>query len=265
MQGQKMLLALALVGLGLLTVDSLAPAGQDKKAEPDKTAQDKIVQANKPNPDIIPKINPGFQKRHEGFLAIAKKGDIDVMLMGDSITDGWRTGGKAVFEKHFAPLKTANFGIGGDTTQGVIWRMDNGELEGYTPKLMMLMIGTNNTGSGKNVGNSPEDIAVGIIVIVDKFRAKFPQAKVLLLGVFPRNASPTSAQRIAVNNINKIISRYHDGNFVHYMDIGDKFLDPDGTLPKTIMPDALHPNLRGYEIWAEAVMPKVYELLGMKK
>jgi lysophospholipase L1-like esterase len=263
MQGRKMLLALTIVGLGLLTLVSLAPAGQDKKAEPDKTAQEKKSQPNKPNPDIVPKQ---FQpKRHEGFLAIAKKGDIDVLLMGDSITDGWRNAGKAVFEKHFTPLKTANFGIGGDTTQGVLWRMDNGELEGYTPKLMMLMIGTNNIGGGKNVGNTPEDIAVAIIVIVDRFRAKFPQGKVLLLGVFPRNVSPTSSQRIAVNNINKIISRCDDGKFVRYLDIGDKFLDPDGTLPKSIMPDALHPNLRGYEIWAEAVMPTIHEMLEMKK
>jgi len=256
MRARNVWIALAIMGMGLLIGIPIAPAGQDKKAD----------QETKPNTAIIPKE---FQpKRHEGFLAIAKKGDIDILFMGDSITDGWRTGGKAVFEKHFAPLKTANFGIGGDKTQGILWRMENGELEGYTPKLMMLMIGTNNIGGvkkdGTTTGNTPEEIAVGITLIVTKFRDKFPQAKVLLLGVFPRNAKADSAQRMAVNNINKIISKYDDGNYVRYLDLADKFLDKDGTLPKDIMPDALHPNLRGYEIWAEAVMPTILEMLGKK-
>jgi lysophospholipase L1-like esterase len=260
-KGQHMTLrnvwiALAVLGIGWLVGAPLAPAGQDKQAGQDK----------RPNTAIIP---AEFQpKRHEGFLAIAKKGDIDVLFMGDSITDGWRNAGKLVFEKHFVPLKTANFGIGGDKTQGILWRMDHGELEGYTPKLMMLMIGTNNIGGvkkdGTATGNTAEEIAEGIKAIVEKFRGKFPQAKVLLLAVFPRNVSPDSAQRAAVNNINKIIAKFDDGKSVRYLDIGNKFLNKDGTLPKDIMPDALHPNLRGYEIWAEAVLPTVHEMLGKK-
>jgi lysophospholipase L1-like esterase len=262
MTSRTLLLALAILTLGLLIGVPLAPAGQDKKAEEKPAAQEK-----KGNTAIVP--TPFQPKRHEGFLAVAKKGDIDILFMGDSITDGWRTGGKAVFEKYFAPLKTANFGIGGDKTQGVLWRMENGELEGYTPKLMMLMIGTNNIGGvkkdGTTTGNTPAEIAEGIKAIVDKFRGKFPQAKVLLLGVFPRNVSPDSAQRKAVNDINKIIAKFDDGKNVRYLDIGDKFLAKDGTLPKDIMPDALHPNLRGYEIWAEAVLPTVNEMIGNKK
>jgi lysophospholipase L1-like esterase len=255
------LIALGLLGLVVLVGNSLALAAQDKKADQDKSAQQK-ADPGKKNTAIIPKA-PFSPKRHEAFVQIAKKGDIDVLLMGDSITDWWGKQGKAVFEKHFAPLKTANFGIAGDTTQGVLWRMDNGELEGYTPKLMMLMIGTNNIGFGGK-GNTPEEIAEGIKAVVDKFRGKFPEAKVLLLGVFPRNAKADSPPRVAVNNINTIISKYDDGKFVRYMDIGDKFLDKDGTLPKTVMPDALHPNQRGYEIWAEAVMPTIHEMLGKK-
>jgi lysophospholipase L1-like esterase len=241
MTGRKSLIALTVVGLSLLALDSLASADQDKKQ----------------NTAIVPKAFGG--KRHDGFVAIAKKGDIDILLMGDSITDGWRNAGKAVFDKHFAPLKTANFGISGDRTQGVLWRMDNGELEGYTPKLMMLMIGTNNIGS-----NTPEEIAEGIKAVVDRFRTKFPEAKVLLLGVFPRSADPKSKARLATEEINKIISKYDDGKFIKYMDIADKFLDKDGTLPKSVMPDALHPNLKGYEIWADAVMPTVHEMIGKK-
>jgi lysophospholipase L1-like esterase len=264
MKARNFVIALAILFTGLLTGVSFAPAGQDKKAaEEKKTGQDK-----KGNTAIIP--TPFQPQRHEGFVEIAKKGDIDILFMGDSITDGWRSpkSGKPVFDKHFAPLKTANFGIGGDRTQGVLWRMENGELEGYTPKLMMLMIGTNNIGGMKKdgtfTGNTPEEIAEGIKAVIDKFRGKFPQAKVLLLGVFPRNVSPDSAQRKSVNNINKIISKYDDGKYVRYMDIGDKFLDKDGKLPADVMPDALHPNLRGYEIWAEAVLPTIHEMLGKK-
>jgi lysophospholipase L1-like esterase len=261
MTARNLWIALAITSLGLL-LEVPFTAAQEKKAG-EAQAQEK-----KKNTAIIP--TPFQPKRHEGFIEIAKKGNIDVLLMGDSITDGWRSpkSGKPVYDKYFEPLKTANFGIGGDRTQGVLWRLENGEMEGYTPKLMMLMIGTNNIGAikkdGTTTGNTPEEIAEGIKAIVDKFRGKFPQAKVLLLGVFPRNVDPESAQRKAVNNINKIISKYHDRKYVKYMDIGNKFLDKDGKLPKDVMPDALHPNQKGYEIWAEAVIPTIHEMLGKK-
>jgi len=174
MQNRKLLIALATVTMGLLLCDTWAPAGQDKKADQEKKAD----QPQKKNTAIIPKE---FQpKRHEGFLAIAKKGDIDILLMGDSITDGWRNTGKGSYEKFFEPLKTANFGIGGDTTQGVLWRMDNGELEGYSPKLMMLMIGTNNIGRNTN-----EEIAEGIKAVVDRFRKKTHQGQSVVAGSVP--------------------------------------------------------------------------------
>jgi lysophospholipase L1-like esterase len=213
------------------------------------------------NTAIVPA--PFGQQRHAQFLEIAKKGDIDLLLMGDSITDWWRSTGSAVFEKNFGGIKCANFGIAGDRTQGVLWRMENGELEGYTPKLMMLMIGTNNLGGGRRgPGNSPEEIAEGITTVVTKFRAKFPEAKVLLLGVFPRGALPTAAQREPIKQINRIIAKLDDGKSVRYMDIGDKFLEPDGSIATTVMADGLHPTARGYEIWADAVMPTVNSMLG---
>src|SRR5207247_2085404 len=115
-QGRNLFIALAVVTVGLFTLDSLAPAGQDKKADQEKKAN----QPQKKNTAVIP--TPFNPKRHEGFVAIAKKGNIDILLMGDSITDGWRNTGKAVYAKQFEPLKTANFGIAGDTTQGVLWR-----------------------------------------------------------------------------------------------------------------------------------------------
>jgi lysophospholipase L1-like esterase len=213
------------------------------------------------NSAIVPA--PFQPQRHAEFVATASRGDIDCLLMGDSITDWWRRAGAEVFEKNFGTLKCANFGIAGDRTQGVLWRMENGELNGYTPKAMMLMIGTNNLSAGRGgTPNTPAEIAEGIKLIVEKFRARFPQARVLLLGVFPRGAQPASRFRESIGQINAIIARLDDGQFVKYMDIGPKFLEADGSISTAVMADGLHPTARGYEIWAEAVMPTFRAMLG---
>jgi lysophospholipase L1-like esterase len=199
-------------------------------------------------------------KRHEGFLADIKKmnGDIDLVFVGDSITDGWRGGGKAVWQKDFAPLKALNLGIGGDRTQHVIWRLQNGELDGYKAKLFVIMIGTNNG------GDSAADVAAGNEAIIKEIKAKQPQAKILLLDIFPRGEKPNKG-REKNEEVNKLLAKMDDGGkTIKYLDIGDKFLTPDKTLTKDIMPDALHPNAKGYEIWAEAIMPSVKEMLGAK-
>jgi lysophospholipase L1-like esterase len=202
--------------------------------------------------------------RHDEFLVVAKKGDSDCLLMGDSITDWWRRAGQPVYEKNFGSFKCANFGISGDRTQGVLWRMENGELDGYTPKVMMLMIGTNNLGGGRNPGNTPTEIADAIRAIVVKFRDKFPQSKELLLGIFPRGATAAAPQREPIKQINALIARLDDGKFVRYLDIGSKFLEPDGSIAVTTMADGLHPTEHGYEIWAAAVMPLFNEMMGRK-
>lgn len=195
--------------------------------------------------------------RHEGFVAIAKKGDVDLLFLGDSITDGWRGGGKAIWEKTFAPLKAANFGIGGDRTQHVLWRLQNGELDGIKPKLAVLMIGTNNLG-----GNKDEEIVAGIKAIIKELQTKTPSTKLLLLGIFPRSMKATDQARARIKHINSVIAHLDDGGkTIKYMDIGDKFLEADGTLPKDIMPDALHPNAKGYQIWADAITPTVQKML----
>lgn len=202
--------------------------------------------------------------RHEGFVALAQKGGIDLLFVGDSITDGWRSRGKEVKEREYAPLNAANFGIGGDRTQHVLWRLRNGEGQGFSPKLVVLMIGTNNTGFERDrttPRNSPPEVVEGITAVVGDLRKDFPEAKILLLAVFPRGEKD-SLQRRQVAEINQQIAKLHDGAHVHYLDIGEKFLDAEGNIPADIMPDLLHPNEKGYEIWADAIREPVKRLMG---
>jgi len=220
------------------------------KQEPDVAAEKYSNKTGKPD--------AGFLAAHEKYVKIAKEGKGKLLFLGDSITAGWAGRGKEVWAKSFSQWDPVNFGIGGDRTQHVLWRIENGELDAaFKPKVCVLMIGTNNVG-----GDSAEAIAKGVTKIVDTIRAKTPDTKILLLAVFPRGekASPNPArQKLA--EVNKIISKLNDGKHVFYMDIGEKFLQPDGTLSKDIMPDALHPNDKGYQIWADAITPKLTELM----
>lgn len=196
--------------------------------------------------------------RHEGFVQTAKAGNIDLLLHGDSITDWWLQGddNKKMFEKYFGNIRTANFAISGDTTQGVLWGLHNGEGQGFQPKAIMLMIGTNNT-----LANTAPEIAEGIGAVVLEMRNDFPDAKILLLAVFPRS-TPGDPIRDKIAEINKIISRLDDQKHVFYMDIGAKFLDDKGFfLPNAFRTDNLHPLALGYDIWGEAVQAKLAELM----
>ena len=199
----------------------------------------------RPNGAIIPGLNRGFMRQHANNVEVAKKGDIDLLFMGDSITDWWRSRGKAVFDQHFDSMKVANFGIAGDTTQGVLWRLQNGEGEGFKPKAIMLMIGTNN-------GNTAPEVAMGLAAVAFELRNDFPDAKILLLAIFSR-AAANSRSRLKNTEANKIIAALHDNQHVFFMDIGPKFLSEDGSISRDIMGDSLHPTAKGCEIWAEAV------------
>jgi lysophospholipase L1-like esterase len=202
--------------------------------------------------------------RHEGFVQIAQKGDIDLLLDGDSITDWWVQGdaNKAMFDKYFGSMKTANFAIAGDTTQGVLWGLKNGEGQGFQPKAIMLMIGTNNSGGSNYAGTTTAaEIAEGIGAVVLEMRNDFPNAKILLLAVFPRGL-PGDSVRDKIAEVNRIISKLDDQRHVFYMDIGAKFLDERGAfLPDTFRPDNLHPVAKGYDIWGAAVQDKLAELM----
>jgi lysophospholipase L1-like esterase len=227
-----------------------APAAKAAKAA--KAAPRAPESATEPKPR-----DAKWVARHEGFVAIAKKGGVDLLFLGDSITDGWRGRGKEVWDKEFEPLKAANFGIGGDRTQHVLWRLQNGELDGIQPKLAVLMIGTNNLS-----GNTNDEIVAGIKAIIAELQKHCPKTKLLLLGIFPRGMAADNPARARIKAINETISKLDDGGkTIKYMDIGQKFLTDDGTLTKEIMPDALHPNAKGYEIWANAIMDTVKEMM----
>lgn len=217
-------------------------------------AQESANDAIKPVPR-----DGNWMKRHESFNERVKQGNVDLLLIGDSITQGWEGAGKKVWEKYYTPRNAVNLGIGGDRTQHVLWRLDNGNVEGISPKAAVLMIGTNNSGT-----NSSVQIAEGVEAIVKKLRAKLPKTKILVLAIFPRGATVDDVKRKVNIGANRSIAKLADGEMVHFLDIGDKFLNDDGTLSKEVMPDLLHLNEKSYTTWAEAIEPTVKELMGEK-
>ena len=219
---------------------------------------------------VQPVLHPGTEKRHESFNVISKQGEAQLVFLGDSITHGWEGKGKAIWTKDWAPLKAANFGIGGDRTEHVLWRLENGNFDGLKPKAIVLMIGTNNTGhqgrpqkelNGAVYECTAEQTAEGIKAILVQLRQKCPDAKILVLGIFPRGADKNDKFRQQNEATNAIVKGFADGQKIFFLDVGAKFLESDGTLSKTIMPDLLHPNEKGYQIWSDAIKADVLALL----
>ncbi len=181
-----------------------------------------------------------------------------VVFVGDSITQGWEGEGKEVWAKYYAPRSAVNLGIGGDRTQHVLWRLDNGNLEGLAPKVAVVMIGTNNS-NGED--NTPAQIVEGVAAIVGKLREKLPETKVLLLGIFPRSEN-FSAQRGKVLQVNQVIRRLADDKNVFWEDFGHKLVDDHGLIPRELMPDYFHLSPKGYQIWADSIEGRLSSLIG---
>jgi lysophospholipase L1-like esterase len=201
-----------------------------------------------------------WMKRHDSFNERVKKGNVDLIFIGDSITQGWEGAGKEAWAKHYGARNAVNLGIGGDRTQHVLWRLDNGNIEGIKPKLAVIMIGTNNSGS-----NTSEQIADGITAIVKKLREKLPETKILLLGIFPRGVDDNDAKRKVNAGANEIVAKLADGKMIEYRDIGPKFLDDKRVLSKEVMPDLLHLTPAAYQTWANAIEADVARMLGEAK
>ncbi len=200
-----------------------------------------------------------WEKRHKEKVAAAKQGSHDLVFIGDSITHGWEGKGQEVWDKYFAHRNALNLGFGGDRTEHVLWRLLHDEFDGQKPKVAVVMIGTNNTGHHMQAA---DETAGGVRQIIETIGDRSPETKVLLLGVFPRGAPPFEEHRRRNNEINALIEKFADGRTVHYLDLSGAFLEDDGTLPESIMPDRVHPNAEGYQIWAEAMEAKLAVLGG---
>jgi beta-glucosidase len=209
----------------------------------------------------------GWMDRHKQVLDRVAQGNVDMILVGDSITRRWEDAGKAVWDQYYAPRNAVNLGFGGDRTQHVLWRLNNGEIDGIGPKLAILMIGTNNSNRDDNTA---EEIADGIKAIVAALRTRLPKTKVLVLGIFPRgNAEQRKAKVAATYNeqwakndkASELVSKIADNKHVFYLNINKSFLDAKGNLGTDVMPDMLHLNEKGYQIWAEAMESTVKKLM----
>ena len=206
------------------------------------------------NPAAYPFPKIDWFERVKGNDAKAHKiaDSIPLVFDGDSITDFWRSSerGLRLWNETYEKINAFDFGIGGDRTQHLLWRLSHGQMDGIHPKLIALMIGTNNIGA-----NTAEQIAGGIKAIVVEYQKRCPEAVILLQAVFPRGEKAEDPNRARIKDINRIIAKLGDGQKVIYMDFGDKFLNPDGSMSKEIMPDFLHPSAKGYQIWADAIAP----------
>ena len=213
--------------------------------------------------EAAPRTEAGWQTRQKELNSrTAEAGEkAQVIFIGDSITQGWEGEGKEVWGKYYAHRNAVNLGIGGDRTQHVLWRLDNGNIDGLKPKAAVLMIGTNNS-NGED--NTPGQIAQGVTVILKKLREKLPGTKVLLLAIFPRNEN-FSAQRGKLAMNNQVLQKNADEQNIFWVDFGHKFLRADGTMPRELMPDYLHLSKRGYEIWAESIEDKLSSIIGDKR
>jgi lysophospholipase L1-like esterase len=200
-----------------------------------------------------------WRRLHEGFREYAGRESIELLFLGDSITDGWDD--NSTWRRYYAPRRAAHFGIGGDRTQHLLYRVENGEIDGMTPKVIVVLIGTNNIGA-----DPPEQIAAGIRKVVEAIRRRAPTSRVLVLGVLPRGrfavrATPRAQPDPRPAEINALLRNVEDDGQVRFLDVSSAFLR-DGEPVKALMPDFLHLSEDGYRALAEAMEPTLAELLG---
>ncbi len=223
----------------------------------------------------VPRTDANSKLAHRQRLESLKKGRIDVYFVGDSITRRWRATDYPQFlaswNENFFGWNAANFGWGGDTVQNVLWRMQNGELDGAHPKVIVLLAGTNNLGNAPASDAKVAGIVQGIKALLDTLREKAPKATIIIMGILPRNDGVSGADSSAprreavmpsIAKINEGIAKLADGKAVRYLNINDKLADKDGKLFEGMTVDRLHLSLKGYQVWADALKPLLRELLG---
>ncbi|MEP2307294.1 sulfatase/phosphatase domain-containing protein, partial [Rhodopirellula bahusiensis] len=200
---------------------------------------------------------PGWQKRNLSMSKLAKTAKPKLAFIGDSITQGWEGRGKKVWEENYAELDAINLGIGGDRTENIVWRLTHGNLGKIKPEVAVLMIGTNNTG---HFMQDPTQIAEGVEKILSILQEKLPKTKIVLQAIMPRGKTKMDLMRLNNIAVNDRIAKMVDGENIVYVDLGDHFMNEDGTIDPAIMPDYLHLSEKGYEIWADALSPTLQSL-----
>jgi lysophospholipase L1-like esterase len=247
----------------LLLAPALAAAVQlNLPAQTDTNTATAVAEVHQ-NSAIVPVPRKDMATmRQAQVLDRAKKatGEYDIEFIGDSITQGWEGSGKNVWQEYYGSRRVLNFGVGGDRTQHVLWRFDNGQIDGFKAKVAVVMIGTNNS---NKEDNTPGEILEGVTAIVNGIRQRQPDTRIILCSIFPRGQT-FSAQRGKILEVNQALARLDDGKNIFYMDFGSQFIENDGSISKSIMPDFLHPNEAGYKIWAAAIEPKLKELIAAK-
>jgi lysophospholipase L1-like esterase len=234
-----------------------------KDGKPNTACPDYRTQSVTPEPLSHAWSIGSWIPRHEKKLEEVRKLRLagknpQVVFIGDSITEGWENAGKQVWQRHYAKYDALALGFGGDHTENVLWRLRHGEVDGISPKVAVLMIGTNNAGDRND---DPQATAAGVKAIIDELRTRLPRTKVLLLAIFPRGEQPTDFLRRLNEKVNAIISSYADGRHVFFANINAALLHGDGTLSREVMPDLLHPEEKGYEIWARSMEPILQNLM----
>lgn len=222
--------------------------------------------ANKTHRAVIPvrvaflEVQEWYWSRFEAVNQRLKQGNVDLLFVGNSITHGWDNVGKKVWNQYYASRNAVNMGFGWDWTQHTLWRLDHSDFSIISPKLAVVLIGTNNSNGNDNTA---EEIADGVIAVCGRLHKQFPDMKILLLAIFPREPLPC-AQREKIIRANGLASRIADGEMIHYLNLSRLFMLEDGKLNQDLMPDFLHPNEEGYRVWAEAMEPNIAELLKEK-
>ena len=196
-----------------------------------------------------------WNKAYADDIAVAHQGGVDLLFVGDSITGGWD---QEIWIKNFSAYHPANFGIGGDHTGNVLWRLENGHANALKPKAVILLIGVNNFG---NLHETPAQVFSGIKAVVKKLQKIYPAAKILVNGILPFEESAQSEKRAMVIKTNKMIATLNDNKHIFVRDYSAHFLQSDGTISKEVMKDFLHPTPKGYQIWVDAMLPDIQTLM----
>ncbi len=219
---------------------------------------------DRPADKPAPRTDKNSQVAHEQLLEKAKKGGIDVYFLGDSITRRWGATDYPEFlanwKSNFFGWNAANFGWGADQIENILWRVENGELDGVHPKIIVLLAGINNVGTVPGGDTKVESITSGLKALVTACQQKAPDAVIVLTALFPRNDNMSVIPTI--HRINDKLAMMADGKKVRYLNVNDKLADKDGKLFDGISKDKLHPSLQGYQVWADGLKPILTEILG---